>query len=396
MLFTPREELDNRISRLQSIMQQRRMAGALIIQQADLFYFTGTAQNAHLYIPAEGEPLLLVKKSLSRAQEESALDRLLPLGSLKNLSGQLTAAGYPLPGVLGLELDVLPAANYLYYKQIFSTSEIVDISPLIRQLRQLKSPYEIDLLRNSARQMDVVFREIPNLIQAGMTEVELSARIESMARSGGHMGLPRLRTFNQSVFVGHLMAGASAAIPSYFDGPTGGPGLTPAQPSGAGYKIICRGEPILIDFAGIWDGYIIDLTRIFAIGPLAKKYTDAHQLALEIQEEVVRRCKPGVNGSELHEIGLAMAAKAGLAEFFMGCGPDRARFIGHGVGLELDELPVLAKGLSVELVPGMVIALEPKFVFPGEGAVGIENTYAVTDTGLERLTNVPDEIIAVQ
>lgn len=396
MLYTPEQELDDRISRLQALMQERRVNGALIIQQADLFYFSGTAQNAHLYIPAEGEPVLLVKKSLARAREESALVKILPLGGLKQLADQLAGEGYPAPGILGLEMDVLPANNFLFYRQIFAGSEIVDISPLTRQVRQVKSPYEIERLRVSAQKMDAVFRRIPGFIREGMTEVELAARIEGAARAGGHMGLPRLRAFNQSIFMGNLMSGAAAAIPSGFDGPTGGPGLTPAQPSGAGYKKIGREEPIFVDFAGIWDGYIIDQTRIYSIGPLPKKFTDAHQVALEIQETVVRHCKPGVSGSELHELALRLAEAAGLAEYFMGFGPDRARFVGHGVGLELDELPVLASGLNVELAPGMVFALEPKFVFPGEGVVGTENTFAVTETGVERLTPAPDEIIIVK
>lgn len=396
MLYTPQQELYDRISRLQSLMREQQVEGALIIQQADLFYFTGTAQNAHLYVPAEGEPALLVKKSLTRARAESALDKVLPLGGLKQLPDRLAAEGYPAPGVLGLEMDVLPANNFLFYQRVFPAAKTVDVSPLIRQVRQIKSTYEIDLLRVSAQKIDAVFRAIPDFIQEGMSEAELAARIEGMARAGGHMGLVRMRAFNQGVFFGNLLTGASGAVPGGFDGPTSGPGLTPAQPSGAGYKKIGRGEPIFIDYTGLWDGYIIDQTRIFSIGPLPEKMTGAHRTALEIQEAVVSRCKPGVNGSDMHELALKMAESAGLAEFFMGYGADRARFIGHGVGLELDELPVLASGLNVELKPGMVFALEPKFIFPGEGAVGIENTFAVTDTGLERLTPAPDEIVTLE
>lgn len=396
MLYTPKSELDNRISRLQGFMRERQVGGALIIQQADLFYFTGTAQSAHLYVPVEGEPLLLVKKSLARAREESALVRILPLGSLKQLPEQLAGEGYKIPGVLGLELDVLPANNFLFYQEIFGTAQIVDISSLIRQVRQIKSAYEIDLLKASARQVDAVFREIPGLIREGMAEVELAAEVECAFRKSGNSGLTRTRAFNQYLFMGVLLAGASCAVPSYFDGPTGGRGLTPAYPAGAGHGKVYRGQPVLIDYAGIWEGYITDQTRIFSLGPLPQKLVDAHSLALEIQEAAVSRCKPGANGSDLYALGLKMAENAGLAEHFMGYGPDRARFLGHGVGIELDELPVLASGLNVELEPGMVFALEPKFVFPGEGSVGIENTYVITENGVERITMGSDEIVILE
>lgn len=396
MLLTPKRELYRRTSWLQALMRERQVAGALIIQQADLFYFTGTAQNAHLYVPAAGEPLLMVKKSQSRAREESALEKVVPLGGLKLLPDQLAAEGHQVPGVLGLELDVLPANSFLFYQKVFGAAKIVDIAPLIKQVRQIKSPYEIDLLRASARQMDAVFRIIPEFIREGMAEFELAARIENAFRASGHMGLIRMRTFNQGVFFGNLLSGASGAVPGGFDGPTTGPGRTPAHPCSAGNKKIRRSEPIFADYGGVWDGYIIDQTRIFSIGPLPQKLMDAHRTALEIEAAVVDRCKPGVNGSELHELALKMAEDAGLAENFMGYGVDRARFVGHGVGLELDELPVLASGLNTELAPGMVFALEPKFVFPGEGAVGIENTYFVTENGLERLTLFPDEIVVLE
>lgn len=396
MLYTPKQELDNRISRLQAMMAEKGVQGALIMQQADLFYFTGTGQNAHLYVPAAGEPLLLVKKSLDRALQESALHRVLPLGSLKKLPEQLVDQGLKVPETVGLEGDVLPANTYLFFQQVFPSSQMVDISLMIRQVRQIKSSYELDLMRNCARKTDTVFRQIPEMLRERMTECELAGEIEGLARSHGHMGNVRMRAFNQGVFYGNLLTGASGGVVSSFDGPTGGPGLGPSQPGSVSFKKIARGEPIMVDYAGLWDGYIIDQTRLFSIGPLPGKLADAHRVAVEIQEAIVSHCKPGVNGSELHELALKMAEAAGLAEHFMGYGIDRAKFVGHGIGVELDELPVLASGLDTPLMPGMVFALEPKFVFPGEGAVGIENNYVVTETGLERLTLPGDEIIIVE
>ena len=395
MLLTPKSELARRINAFQDLLIKKEIDGAMIVQSVDLFYFSGTAQNAHLYIPAEGQPVLMVRKSLARAREESALANVVPLTSIKKLPDIIAGAGLEVPRSLGLEIDVLPAANYLFYQQIFINTRLMDVSVLIRQVRQVKSDYEIDLLRTSGRKMNEVYQRIPEIIKAGMTEIELASKIEAMARLAGHMGYINMRAFNQAPFYGHLMSGWSAAVPSAFDGPTGGPGLTPVHPQSGGWKTISRGEPILVDYVGLWDGYITDQTRFFSLGPLPEKFTRAFDVALKIQAAIVLRLKNGVNGGELHELALNIAAESGLAENFMGFGPDQARFIGHGVGLELDELPVLAKGLNTLLEPGMVFALEPKFVFPGEGAVGIENTFALMGDGVEKLTITPDEPVII-
>ncbi|PKM41851.1 MAG: aminopeptidase P family protein [Firmicutes bacterium HGW-Firmicutes-8] len=395
MLYTPRSELDCRTSALQALLAEKGIDGALIIQSVDLFYFSGTAQNGFLYIPAIGQPVLIVRKSLARAREESALESIVPLAGVKKLPELLSSLGYSVPETIGLEMDVIPAGNYLFYGQVFSGTRLVDISGLIRQVRQIKSEYEIELLRASGRRMNEIYKEIPGMIREGMTEVELASKIEGMARAAGHMGYIAMRAFNQAPFFGHLMSGWTGAVPSAFDGATGGPGLTPAFPQSGGFKPIGRGEPIVIDYVGLWDGYITDRTRFYSIGPLPDKLMKAMTTALEIQAAIIERLKPGVNGSDLHELALDMAAAAGFGENFMGFGADQAKFIGHGVGLELDELPVLAKGLDKLLQPGMVFAVEPKFVFPGEGVVGIENTFALTESGAEKLTSTPDGLTVI-
>ncbi len=392
MLFTPKSELESRIGRLRALLAEKEIDGALIVQPVDLFYFSGTAQNAHLYIPVDGQPVLMVRKSFNRAREESALENIIQLSSLKKLPELMAEAGCRVPETMGLEMDVVPAGNYLFYQQIFSGSRIVDISGLIKQVRQVKSAYELNLMRTSGRNMNKVFAKVPGFIKEGMTEAELAAKIEGAARAAGHMGYVSMRAFGFSVFFGHLMSGWTGAVPSSFDGPTGGPGLTPAFPQSGGLKPIGREEPVLVDYVGLWDGYITDQTRIYSIGPIPDKLARAFETALRIQEAIVQRLAPGVNGSDLHELALNMAAEAGLADNFMGYGPDRAKFVGHGVGLELDELPVLAKGLNITLQAGMVFAIEPKFVFPGEGVVGIENTFALTGDGVEKLTVTPDDL----
>lgn len=393
MQYTPRGELYDRIKRFQELLSNNNVDGALIVQKADLFYFSGTCQNAHLFIPAQGEPALMVRKSLKRAEEESSLDNITGLGGLGDLFKTIIAliGGR---GKIGLEMDVLPANLFLKYKSSLSPLEIVDISKFIRETRMIKSPYEIERLKESAKLNFEMFSAASGILREGMTEVELAGKLESLYREKGHQGAIRMRGFNQELFYGHLMSGWNLSYPSFFDGPTGGTGLNPSYPQSAGFKKIGSNEPIMIDYVGVYNGYMVDQARIFSIGGLSAKLAGAYETALGIKAQIIKNTMPGANGKDLYEIAANIAAESGYQQYFMGF-EDRISFIGHGIGIELDELPVIAKNFNIILKPGMVFALEPKFIFPGEGAVGIEDTFVVTDSGLEQITYF-DEAIQYQ
>ncbi|MDD4238577.1 MAG: Xaa-Pro peptidase family protein [Desulfotomaculaceae bacterium] len=385
--YTPLRELLKRIERLQERLRTAGIQAALIVQNVDLFYFSGTCQDAHLVIPAQGEPLLMVRKSFERALEESALNNIIAVHSYKDISKSM-AGILKDRGRIGLELDVLPANLFLRYKEMLKPLELIDVSGAIREIRMVKSPYEIECMKESIRVTSEMYNEIPNLIKEGMNEIELSSRLELLMRVRGNQGNPRLRAFNQEA-PPHVLSGRNSAYPSFFDGPTGGAGLSPAFPQGPSFKKIGRNEPILVDFSAVINGYVVDHTRIFSIGPLSDKLVEAHNTALEIKRRFIKEMKPGANGKALYDIAFSMAEKAGLSSYFMGTG---VNFVGHGLGLELDELPVIAKNHQITLQAGMVLALEPKFVFPGEGTVGVEDTFVLTDSGLEQLNSLDDSI----
>lgn len=394
-LTTPGPELQNRIGNLQQKMQAKEIHGTLIIQKTDLFYFSGTSQQGWLYVPAEGKPLLMVFKEYERAVAESALEDVVSLVSPKKIPEKLQERGYMLPSVLGLELDVLPANLYFQFDAIFEHAKIVDVSVDIRLVRAVKSEYEIDILRRACSLSDKVASRVPEFLEPGKTEVQLAGEIEGYARSLGHQGIVRMRLFGSELFYGHLMSGSSAAVPSYLASPTGGDGVSSMIGQGAGFKKIAKNETILVDYVFALDGYISDHTRIFAMGQLPDELVRAHEAMLEIQEKVKKLAVPGAITGELYEQMISMADEKGLGEQFMGSGQRKIRFTGHGVGLELDEFPFIAKGQKLPLEAGMTIALEPKTIFPGLGVVGIENTHLVTDTGLEQLTRFEEQIYYV-
>lgn len=392
---TPQSEIDQRLDKLKLQLEKNNIGAALMIQRADLFYFSGTVQQAHLFVPAEGEPILMVLKSLERARAESPLRRIVPLDSPKVAPDILTKSGYDLPQTIGMELDVLPANSYFYYQRLFEGKNIVDISHLIRRTRAIKSTYEIDIMRRAAILSDRVAARVPELLREGITELELAGLVEAEARKRGHQGIVRMRLWGSEIFYGHLMAGPSGAVPSFLASPTGGTGASPAVAQGPSFRPIQRHEPVLVDYVFGLNGYYSDHTRIFSIGELPDDLMAAHTAMLDVQALIQKAAKPGVKSGDLFDLALERTRELGYGQHFMGVGKERIRFIGHGIGVELDDYPFLAAGQKLELQKNMTLALEPKLIFPEKGVVGIENTHRVTENGLEQFGQFQDEIFVV-
>jgi Xaa-Pro aminopeptidase len=394
MVYTPKSEIDARIRTFQETLAQQGLDGALIIHHTNLFYLSGTSQSCHLFVPRSGKPLLMVRKSFARACEESPIEEIMDVKSLKLIPGILKDKGFSIEA-LGLELDVIPYNTYQFYQKIFKDSTLTDISDPLKKIRMIKSDFEVGLLGGACAVLDLVFADVPSMVREGMTEIELASLFEAGMRRRGYGGCSKMRAFNQDFFLGNVTSGASGAVPSYFDGPVSGSGLTPANnPHGAGWKTINRNEIIYIDYTCVVNGYTADGARMFVLGSVSRQLEKAHSVALAILETIVAMIKPGVICEDIYLKSAELAAQMGLQDHFMGIGDDRVRFIGHGVGLELDEYPIFAKGVKMPLQVGMTFALEPKFVFP-EGAIGIENTYVLRADGAQALTHAPQDIIRV-
>lgn len=387
-----KEELLQRVNRLQKVMQKNECGAMLIFQNVDLYYFSGTMQSAYLYIPADREPVLFCRKSIKRAEEECPWT-VIPAKNPGVMPRELDNLGMPMVNRIALEFDVLPVSIFLNCRKIFGGAEFVDGSGWIKELRSIKSASEISMLKFAGIKMAEVFSRIPGVIKKGMTEIEGAAELEKIARLTLHEGIIRLRGYNQELFFGHLLSGPSGAEFSFNDGAAAGLGLGPFFPQGCSQKTIGVNEPVVLDYVGIYNGYQVDQTRIAVIGSLDKELENAFQTALEIQDAVVKLARPGATPSSLWDAALEIAGRKGLKNCFMGWGSDQVKFVGHGIGLEVDELPVLARGFDAPLQKGMVFALEPKFVFPGRGMAGIENTWLVGEDGLEKITLFNDEII---
>jgi Xaa-Pro dipeptidase len=392
---TPKSEIDQRIDKLKKQLEANSIDAALMVQRADLFYFTGTVQDAHLCVPVDGDPILMVFKSLERAIAESPLSCIAPLDSPKDIVEILNQYGYVLPQSIGLELDVLPTNLYFNFQHLFAGRNLVDISDPIRRVRSIKSPYEIEMMRRAAVLSDQVAARVPGLLREGITELELAGQIEAEARKLGHQGIVRMRMWGSEMFYGHLLAGPSGAVPSFLSSPTGGTGANPAVAQGPGFRPIRRHEPVLVDYVFALNGYYSDHARIFSIGELPDELMAAHTAMLDVQALIKKTAKPGVKSGDIYDLALERAKELGYDKNFMGVGKKRIRFVGHGVGVELDEYPFLAAGQNLELQENMTLALEPKLIFPEKGVVGIENTHRVTENGLEQFGRFQDEITVI-
>jgi Xaa-Pro dipeptidase len=392
---TPKSEIDQRIDKLKKQLEDNSIDAALMVQRADLFYFTGTVQDAHLCVPVDGDPILMVFKSLERAIAESPLSCIAPLDSPKDIVEILNQYGYVLPQSIGLELDVLPTNLYFNFQHLFAGRNLVDISDPIRRVRSIKSPYEIEMMRRAAVLSDQVAARVPGLLREGITELELAGQIEAEARKLGHQGIVRMRMWGSEMFYGHLLAGPSGAVPSFLSSPTGGTGANPAVAQGPGFRPIRRHEPVLVDYVFALNGYYSDHARIFSIGELPDELMAAHTAMLDVQALIKKTAKPGVKSGDIYDLALERAKELGYDKNFMGVGKKRIRFVGHGVGVELDEYPFLAAGQNLELQENMTLALEPKLIFPEKGVVGIENTHRVTENGLEQFGRFQDEITVI-
>lgn len=393
--MVPEAEILNRSMRLQGVLRKRELDGAFILQNVDIYYLTGTIQRSILWVPAEGSLLLMVIKSHQRARNESPLKDVIPVNNRQEIWSVLGDAGHRNARRIGLEMDVLPTNQFMWFQRSLPRAQWLDLSHDIRKLRMIKSSYEVDQIKKATAVLDKGFHEIRGILCEGMRELEVDGFLAYIARREGHMGILRMRGWNQEMIHAHVLSGESGAAISYCDTPVGGVGSTPAMAQGAGFRRIRKNEPICIDFGVGINGYLSDQTRTFVIGELADSLERAYECSKTIHQVLSDEARPGVSCKSLYDLAQNLAKEAGLEDFFMGNGEGKVKFIGHGFGLEIDEYPIITPSFRDVLQEGMVFALEPKFIFPGQGVVGLEDDYLVTASGLERLTLTGQEIMKV-
>ena len=377
-------ELKLRRDKIRVLMAQQEIDAALITCNVNLIYTYGRVVSGYLYLPLNAPARLFIKRPNNIEGEH-----IHSIRKPEQLPDLLKECGLPLPAKLMLEGDELSYTEYTRLAACFLETTVVNGTPLIRKARSVKTNIEIEMFRRSGIAHTKAYEQIPSVYRPGMTDRQLSIEIERLMRLEGCLGI--FRTFGQSmeIFMGSLLAGDNATAPAPYDFALGGEGLDPSIPIGANGALLQPGQS---DMGGNFYGYMGDMSRVFSIGKLPEKAYAAHQTCLDVQAAVIEKAKPGAVCEDLYNTAIDIVTKAGFADYFMGVG-QKAKFIGHGIGLEINEAPVLAPRMKQELEPGMVFALEPKIVLPGVGPLGIENSWVVTADGVEKLTLCKEEII---
>ncbi len=381
-----------RLRPLRQAMEQADLRAALVSSPVSIYYLTGRIYRGYLYITVDNDaPLYLVRRPTILHGPGVHL-----IAKPSQINETLAKAGMAVGEPVALELDTMPCHDAMRLAQALGMEAPEgNISPLLRACRAVKTEREKDMLRRSGVEHAEVYSRIPGLYKTGMTDIELQIEIERASRLEGCLGIFRCAGPEMEIFMGNVLTGDNADAPSPYDFAMGGAGLDPSLPVGADGTIIRPGLPVMVDVNGNYTGYMTDMTRCFAAGTVSPEVEKANRLSADICAGLAGMMAPGIAAADLYNRALEMAREAGMEEYFMGH-RSHAGFVGHGVGIEINELPVIAPRSRDILAAGNAIALEPKFVLPGIGAVGVENTYLVGSSAPgELITKAPQNIVAL-
>ncbi|MCM1522013.1 MAG: Xaa-Pro peptidase family protein [Muribaculaceae bacterium] len=384
LMLWPHDEFELRLSKIRAEMGLEGIDALLISDNANKYYLTGRVYAGFAWIPIKGMPIFFVRRPV---QLEG--DGVVYIRKPEEMAQTI---GLNVPKRLGYELDIVPYSSIERLAGIFPQSEMANASTLMRRVRAVKTPLAIELIRRSGEKHVHVYSRIPHLYVPGMSDIELQVEIERLSRLEGCLGQFRISGDSMELYMGNLLVGENADAPSPYDFAMGGAGMDPSLPVGADGTIIKPGMTVMVDMNGNFDGYMTDMTRVFALGDIEPLAAKAHKCSIDIHRALCDMMKPGAEAKELWRVADEMVEAEGLKPYYMGH-RQHAGFIGHGVGIEINELPVIAPRSRDIIESGNVIALEPKFVIPHVGAVGIENTYVVKEDGVECLTPAPEEIV---
>lgn len=380
-------DLVMRANSIQKEMQQRGIDACILATGVNIFYTVGSIYNGYYYLPADGKAIHFIKRNSDNIIAES-----ISIRKPEQIAEELQKLNLKLPETVLLETDALSFTECNRLINALQIKKVENASTLLRRIRSVKSEFELTQIRQCAKTHVDVYKQIPGLYKAGMTDLELQYEIEFLMRKSGSLGIFRSYGPNMDIYMGSLLVGDNAQSASPFDFALGGHGKNPILPLGASGVKIEKGNTIMVDMAGNYSPWMTDITRVFSLGKVSDLAYKAHQISIEIHNAILEFAKAGTACADLYNKAIEIVSKNKLDEYFMGT-KQQAKFIGHGVGLEINEPPVLAPRSKELLETNIVFALEPKFVIPNVGAVGVENTYLTKSSGLENLTVLEDRII---
>jgi Xaa-Pro aminopeptidase len=391
----PESEISQRISCLQLALGRSDFDGAFITELISLYYYTGTMQSSVLFVPARGDVLLFVRRSVERARLESPLPEIIAFKSYREMAPVLSDKGLG-TGQIGIDERAISLSGFKLLTRHFPNTRFADISTVLSKLRAVKSPFEIEKMKKAGEVSRTISARVPDMLEPGISEWGLALRLYHEVALEGNMCISRISANSGEFFFGNVCFSDSANFPTLFDGPGGLPGKSAGCPHLGSDRKLKKEDLAFIDLIFPFEEYYVDKTRIYSLGKPSQQVIDQHAVCLEIQESVKERLKPGAVPAEIYEtVFRDIVRPKSFEDHFMGFGSNQVKFLGHGIGLVINEYPVIAKKFEEPLEENMVLAVEPKKGIEGIGMVGIENTYRVTSGGGECLTEDSDEITVV-
>lgn len=366
---------------------------AMILGKINQYYFTGTMQDGLLIIKKSCDISFYVRRSYERAVDESPISEIFQMESYRD-AAQISGADC---GNTYVETEIVTLGMIERLKKHFKMDQIGSLDKVVLTVRSVKSPYELTWMERSGKQHnDFVHNIIPAMLREGISEADLVAEIFEKMVKHGHQGISRFSTFQTEMVAGQVGFGESSLYPTNFDGPGGSLGMSPAVPFlGNRDRKLKNGDLVFIDIGFGMNGYHSDKTQVYMFGKKpADEIIKAHRMCMDIESRLAERLKPGAIPSALYHEMMASLDDA-FKQNFMGYGSRQVKFLGHGIGLYVDELPVIANGFHEPLVENVTIALEPKKGIEKVGMVGVEDTYIVTNDGGRCITGGGSDIIVV-
>ncbi|MCK9631457.1 MAG: Xaa-Pro peptidase family protein [Methanoregula sp.] len=390
----PLTELEDRLERFRARMDAKQPGWELaaITGKIPLYYFTGTMQDGLLLIPQDGDVVFWVRQSFERAVDESLFPEIRRMRSYRDVA----AAMGTLPSTVYLETDLMSIAQLQRLRKYLPFSDIRSVDEQVSAVRAKKSPYELALMERAGEIHRHVLEDlVPGMLVEGIDEAALTCNLFSVMVKEGHQGIIRFGMFNE-MLLGQIGFGTSSICPTCVNTPGGIYGMHPSSPQmGSPDRNLKKGDLVVIDIGCGYKGYQTDKTQSYMFGlPIPDAAIREHERCVTIQDAMASQLKPGAIPSDIYRNIMAGLEPEFLPNF-MGFGNHKVKFLGHGIGLWIDETPVIAEGFDEPLEEGMVFALEPKKGIPDIGLVGIENTFVVTPQGGRSLTGKSKGLIEV-
>jgi len=384
-------KMNQRLIALYARMTEAGMDAALLLHHRDILYYAGTVRPAALLV-SPGGAVLFVRRGLTYARQEATVARVEPMkgfSSVAEVVDELGSTG----GVMGAELDLVSAQLYRRLAEVFPAWSLADVTPLVLAQRMVKDEDEIAAARRAAAVADAGHEAARQTIAPGVSELALAAEVEAALRRAGHEGFQPLRHPGARGAGVLLASGENLTIRGGHGLVITGAGLGPAMPYGPSRRTMEAGDLVVVDIGSTYAGYTGDESRTFVVGPATAEQQALFEVVRATEEAVFEALRPGDPVADLYPLAEAVVARGDPPHFAPGS-LTLPGFVGHGIGLELDEPPVLWSRAEVRLQAGMVLAIEIEVSAPAQGMmVKLEDTVVVRQGGCEVLTHTPRELI---